>query len=73
MLEKSLTSDSDTLIYDLEDSVAPSQKESARHNLVRFLGASQAEQHIFKSFYQAHNRLRKILAQNYLLRGYLFG
>ncbi|KAF8584692.1 citrate lyase beta subunit [Ramaria rubella] len=33
MLEKSITGQADTLIYDLEDSVAPSQKESARENL----------------------------------------
>lgn len=37
MLEKSLSSDSDTLIYDLEDSVAPDQKSIARQNLVNFL------------------------------------
>jgi citrate lyase subunit beta-like protein len=37
MLEKSLKCNSDTLIYDLEDSVAPSQKESARTSLINFL------------------------------------
>jgi len=39
MLEKSLSSKSDTFIYDLEDSVAPSQKDTARENLVKFLGS----------------------------------
>ncbi|KAF8513747.1 Pyruvate/Phosphoenolpyruvate kinase-like domain-containing protein [Gautieria morchelliformis] len=38
MLEKSVASNADTLIYDLEDSVAPAQKESSRTSLVRFLG-----------------------------------
>ncbi|KIJ54837.1 hypothetical protein M422DRAFT_24729 [Sphaerobolus stellatus SS14] len=37
MLQKSLTSNADTLIYDLEDSVAPLQKQAARENLVKFL------------------------------------
>lgn len=43
MLEKSLESDSDTFIYDLEDSVAPSEKESARTSLIQFLKVSKTE------------------------------
>lgn len=37
MLKKSLTNNSDTLIYDLEDSVAPSEKDAARGALSTFL------------------------------------
>lgn len=39
MLQKSLVTKSDTIIYDLEDSVAPSEadKSSARERLVNFL------------------------------------
>lgn len=37
MLEKSRHLDSDILIYDLEDSVAPNAKQSARTSLVHFL------------------------------------
>ncbi len=40
MLQKSLQTRSDTIIYDLEDSVAPSQKETARKNLLNFLKVS---------------------------------
>lgn len=40
MLAKSLNSPSDTIIYDLEDSVAPNQKIVAREGLVRFLRAN---------------------------------
>lgn len=38
MLEKSLQLNSDVLIYDLEDSVAPAQKDKARKNIIEFLG-----------------------------------
>jgi citrate lyase subunit beta-like protein len=37
MLQKSLAVDADTIIYDLEDSVAPSQKNQARTSLISFL------------------------------------
>ncbi|KIY71200.1 beta subunit of citrate lyase [Cylindrobasidium torrendii FP15055 ss-10] len=37
MLEKSLSVDSDVIIYDLEDSVAPKDKAFALDNLVKFL------------------------------------
>ena len=37
MLDKSLKTKSDVIIYDLEDSVAPAQKEVARSNLFKFL------------------------------------
>jgi hypothetical protein len=37
MLQKSLTSKSDALIYDLEDSVAPNEKSRARSSLLDFL------------------------------------
>ena len=40
MLHKSTTLASDTLIYDLEDSVAPAQKLEARSNLSDFLQVS---------------------------------
>ncbi|TDL23176.1 citrate lyase beta subunit [Rickenella mellea] len=43
MLQKSLVSGSDTIIYDLEDSVAPSQKETARKGLVQFLNGKHAD------------------------------
>ncbi|QRV76363.1 citrate lyase subunit beta-like protein [Ceratobasidium sp. AG-Ba] len=39
MLQKSLTSESDALIYDLEDSVAPNEKARARGALLEFLKA----------------------------------
>lgn len=38
MLEKSTSVDSDVIVYDLEDSVAPKDKEQARNNLIHFLG-----------------------------------
>ncbi|KAF9464220.1 citrate lyase beta subunit [Collybia nuda] len=43
MLEKSLTSNSDVIIYDLEDSIAPSptDKKDARNKLLRFLNRSK--------------------------------
>lgn len=56
MLEKSLTNNTDTLIYDLEDSVAPSQKEAARSSLIRFLRASQMIN--ISSDLGTHNRFR---------------
>ena len=37
MLNKSLQSPVDTIIFDLEDSVAPDQKGAARAQLVEFL------------------------------------
>lgn len=37
MLEKSLSTDSDVIVYDLEDSVAPKDKEYARQSLVDLL------------------------------------
>ncbi|KAF8320301.1 beta subunit of citrate lyase [Clavulina sp. PMI_390] len=37
MLQKSLSSQSDTIIFDLEDSVGPAQKEGARKQLIEFL------------------------------------
>lgn len=37
MLNKSLQSQADTVIFDLEDSVAPDQKVAARAQLVDFL------------------------------------
>lgn len=37
MLQKSLASPSDALIYDLEDSVAPNEKYRARTALIDFL------------------------------------
>jgi citrate lyase subunit beta-like protein len=37
MLQKSLTTNADTIIYDLEDSVAASQKTKARNSLIGFL------------------------------------
>lgn len=37
MLRKSLQSPSDVIIYDLEDSVAPLEKASARDGLLAFL------------------------------------
>lgn len=40
MLQKSLSSESDALIYDLEDSVAPSEKARARSSLLEFLTVS---------------------------------
>ncbi|ETW81540.1 hypothetical protein HETIRDRAFT_439944 [Heterobasidion irregulare TC 32-1] len=45
MLQKSLVTKSDTIIYDLEDSVAPSEadKSSARERLVNFLTTTSAE------------------------------
>ncbi|MFS8542446.1 MAG: aldolase/citrate lyase family protein, partial [Limnochordales bacterium] len=36
-MEKALGSGADAVIFDLEDGVAPSQKDAARANLVRFL------------------------------------
>ena len=40
MLEKSITTGSDVIIYDLEDSVSPVclDKANARHRLKKFLG-----------------------------------
>ncbi|KZT40638.1 beta subunit of citrate lyase [Sistotremastrum suecicum HHB10207 ss-3] len=40
MLNKSLQTDADTIIYDLEDSVAPASKSTARSGLVDFLQSS---------------------------------
>jgi citrate lyase subunit beta-like protein len=37
MLNKSLETDADTIIYDLEDSVAPDSKNEARARLITFL------------------------------------
>jgi citrate lyase beta subunit len=37
MLEKSLTTESDVTIYDLEDSIAPADKIKARLGLLTFL------------------------------------
>ncbi|KAF8914928.1 Pyruvate/Phosphoenolpyruvate kinase-like domain-containing protein [Mucidula mucida] len=42
MLEKSTSVDSDVIVYDLEDSVAPKDKEQARNNLIHFLGTGRA-------------------------------
>jgi len=42
MLRKSLSVEADTIIYDLEDSVAPAQKEKARHSLVEFFRQTEA-------------------------------
>jgi citrate lyase subunit beta-like protein len=42
MLEKSLKLNSDILVYDLEDSVAPPDKEKARENLRQFLPVSKS-------------------------------
>ncbi|KDQ16652.1 hypothetical protein BOTBODRAFT_106648, partial [Botryobasidium botryosum FD-172 SS1] len=42
MLQKSLSSPSDALIYDLEDSVAPGQKDAARESLIEHLNHSGA-------------------------------
>jgi HpcH/HpaI aldolase/citrate lyase family len=39
MLQKSLTIDADTIIYDLEDSVAVSHKDQARNSLMKFLNS----------------------------------
>ncbi|HEY8417410.1 MAG TPA: aldolase/citrate lyase family protein, partial [Limnochordales bacterium] len=36
-MEKGLRSGADAVIFDLEDGVAPSQKDAARANLVAFL------------------------------------
>jgi hypothetical protein len=41
MLEKSLQTPSDVIIYDLEDSIAPSQKNDARTGLEKFLSVSR--------------------------------
>ncbi|KAF8609711.1 beta subunit of citrate lyase [Ceratobasidium sp. AG-I] len=49
MLQKSLISESDALIYDLEDSVAPSEKARARSSLLEFLKA-QSEEHANRAF-----------------------
>ncbi|CEL57393.1 citrate lyase subunit beta-like protein [Rhizoctonia solani AG-1 IB] len=43
MLQKSLSSPSDALIYDLEDSVAPNEKERARTALLGFLQSQPPE------------------------------
>jgi len=43
MLQKSLESPSDVLIYDLEDSVAPAQKTAARESLLTFLSTGHAK------------------------------
>ena len=40
MLNKSLDNPSDVIIYDLEDSVAPLEKASARASLVDFLSVA---------------------------------
>ena len=37
MLESSLKTPSDVIVYDLEDSVAPSEKDAARSGLEKFL------------------------------------
>ena len=44
MLQKSPSTGADTIIYDLEDSVAPSEKDktSARDKLVQFLSSGAA-------------------------------
>ena len=44
MLQKSPSTSTDTIIYDLEDSVAPSEKDktSAREKLVQFLSSGAA-------------------------------
>ncbi|QRW18829.1 citrate lyase subunit beta-like protein [Rhizoctonia solani] len=49
MLQKSLSSPSDALIYDLEDSVAPNEKERARTALLGFL-QSQPREHASRTF-----------------------
>ncbi|CAE6428471.1 unnamed protein product [Rhizoctonia solani] len=49
MLQKSLSSPSDALIYDLEDSVAPNEKERARSALLGFLQSQPAE-HASRTF-----------------------
>ncbi|ELU41620.1 hpcH/HpaI aldolase/citrate lyase family domain-containing protein [Rhizoctonia solani AG-1 IA] len=54
MLQKSLSSPSDALIYDLEDSVAPNEKERARTALLGFLQVrsqiSQPREHASRTF-----------------------
>ncbi|CAE6439426.1 unnamed protein product [Rhizoctonia solani] len=49
MLQKSLSSPSDALIYDLEDSVAPNEKKRARTALLGFL-QSQPPEHASRTF-----------------------
>ncbi|KAG9076811.1 hypothetical protein FS749_011359 [Ceratobasidium sp. UAMH 11750] len=49
MLQKSLSSESDALIYDLEDSVAPNEKARARSSLLEFLRA-QDDEHARRTF-----------------------
>ncbi|KAF9049576.1 beta subunit of citrate lyase [Hymenopellis radicata] len=41
-LYKSTSVDSDVIVYDLEDSVAPKDKDYARNNLIHFLGTGRA-------------------------------
>lgn len=43
MLEKSLTTNSDIIIYDLEDSVSPNEKDNARLRLHNFLTVSRPQ------------------------------
>lgn len=46
MLDKSLASDADTIIYDLEDSVASQQKKQARDYLMAFLRETKNLPHV---------------------------
>lgn len=49
MLQKSLSSESDALIYDLEDSVAPNEKVRARSSLLEFLKVGALSSRSLKS------------------------
>ncbi|KAG8689826.1 hypothetical protein FRC11_000341, partial [Ceratobasidium sp. 423] len=49
MLQKSLSSPSDAIIYDLEDSVAPAEKDRARTALLGFL-QGQSPEHASRTF-----------------------
>lgn len=55
MLSKSLTSTADTIIYDLEDSVAPAQKTAARQNLVDFLATNTKANSKIDLHYSSHH------------------
>lgn len=49
MLNNSLQSATDTIIFDLEDSVAPGQKRAARAQLVEFLKVWHEADGLFSS------------------------
>lgn len=64
MLQKSLETPSDVIIYDLEDSVAPAAKPSARAALTNFLSVCTSRSCCIPTCSQAH-QLPSVAAFNF--------